>query len=937
MKNKSKVSLLILKAVIILFFIPIVPHQVQAQEKHNKAVDDQVIVYPLPSKFKVVDAGLSTLLSWTAPQQTTSQPASLLTEPRNQNILTKENQPIFDLHVLDQGDIGFYKKESKSLEYPHLLYDNGPFINSPGTGPNGTDQSVLQNTSLGMSTHGAGVQYYEGSRVSDEFVVTEDWVVESFTFFTYQTGSGSVSTITEAYVQVWDGNPSTNGQIIWGNLNYNRISSTIWTNTYRISETNATTNRPVMSVTCATPGLALPPGTYWVDFSLDGTLSSGPWALPITINGQGTTGNALHFSNIYGWQNFVDTEINTQQGVPFVVQGIKGSGAIVSGTLIGYKILRDGTEIATVDPTTLNFIDEGLTAGSYTYSLIALYGDPYPGESSPLSASIEVFSPSLFPFYENWKTGLFETNHWSFIPYQTNWSISPDYGKPAPTAQFRWTPGLLNYSISLVSNFIDATSAEQNATFQFDVALNNFTSTGNEKLKISIWNGSSWVLLETISNNFSFNWDTRIYDVTPHVLGKITRLKFEAKGFSSPDIINWIIDNIKLYEGLSSFQPEIGLSPPALEFWQPSGGSQTQELTISNTGQDPLFWNAAIQYLDSQKNAQALPQSVEIIASPIDPHLAPADAIQKANGNSVVLNYDNGYVNSIGLDGGGYFIAAVRFSSEITAPYAGYTMESVDVYIKDLPLNSKLYIWGKGSSSVPGRVLYEQSFTAVANSWNTISLNNPIALSGQDVWIGYAVTHVSSKKPAGSDDGPGNPDGGWFSNNGTSWSRIADLDMNYNWNIRALVKGSDYSWLSINNTSGITPPGNSQSLMATVQTTDLGAGSYYANIVIPSNDPDDPMKIVPVGLHVGVGLNEKKPPVFVAYPVPATHELTVELIQQSGVLQLINSLGQLVFKKDVKNGETYRFDIRHLKPGPYSLQLLNSNGSSYLKTIIISR
>lgn len=59
-----------------------------------------------------------------------------------------------------------------------------------------------------MSTHGAGIQFPYGNRVADEFVVTENWVVESFTFFTYQTGSGKVSTIEEAYMQIWNGNPA---------------------------------------------------------------------------------------------------------------------------------------------------------------------------------------------------------------------------------------------------------------------------------------------------------------------------------------------------------------------------------------------------------------------------------------------------------------------------------------------------------------------------------------------------------------------------------------------------------------------------------------------------------------------------------------------------------------------------------------------------------
>ncbi|MDO8896485.1 MAG: choice-of-anchor J domain-containing protein, partial [Bacteroidales bacterium] len=92
-----------------------------------------------------------------------------------------------------------------------LLHDNGPFINSPGTGPNGTDQSILQNVTLGMNTLGAGIQFASGNRMADDIVVDETWTVETITVYTYQTGSPTTSTITGGYVQVWDGDPTAGG------------------------------------------------------------------------------------------------------------------------------------------------------------------------------------------------------------------------------------------------------------------------------------------------------------------------------------------------------------------------------------------------------------------------------------------------------------------------------------------------------------------------------------------------------------------------------------------------------------------------------------------------------------------------------------------------------------------------------------------------------
>ena len=53
-----------------------------------------------------------------------------------------------------------------------MLFDNGPLVNSPGTGVGGTDESVLQNITLGMTNFGFAHQRSSGNRVADDFTVT---------------------------------------------------------------------------------------------------------------------------------------------------------------------------------------------------------------------------------------------------------------------------------------------------------------------------------------------------------------------------------------------------------------------------------------------------------------------------------------------------------------------------------------------------------------------------------------------------------------------------------------------------------------------------------------------------------------------------------------------------------------------------------------------
>lgn len=203
-----------------------------------------------------------------------------------------------------------------------VLYDNGPLVNCPGCGAGGADESQVQNASLAMSTIGFGHQFALGNSIADDFTVTDatGWQIDTITFFAYQTGSTTTSTITGVYVQIWDGDPSAGGSVVWGDLTTNRLIFTEWSNTYRVNETSSgTTNRPIMANVAAI-GTILAQGTYWVQWTTDGSPSlPGPWAPPITITGLTTTGNALQFTT--AWAPAIDTGTGAPQGLPFLIEG----------------------------------------------------------------------------------------------------------------------------------------------------------------------------------------------------------------------------------------------------------------------------------------------------------------------------------------------------------------------------------------------------------------------------------------------------------------------------------------------------------------------------------------------------------------------------------------------------------------------------------------
>ena len=197
------------------------------------------------------------------------------------------------------------------------LYSNGPYYNVEGE----PKLSVVQ-TNLGLTTYGFNINDGASFRAADDWEITEPVSVEKIYMYAYQTGSDTTSTMTYVTFRIWDGLPESSN-LIWGDEYDDFMSETEWTGVYRVLDTNTTdATRPIMVQTIETPGLTLDPGTYWLDFSVGGSLGSGPWASPITIDGETVTGNAIQFSgSTFEWVDMIDSGANAQQGLPFDVDG----------------------------------------------------------------------------------------------------------------------------------------------------------------------------------------------------------------------------------------------------------------------------------------------------------------------------------------------------------------------------------------------------------------------------------------------------------------------------------------------------------------------------------------------------------------------------------------------------------------------------------------
>jgi hypothetical protein len=267
--------------------------------------------------------------------------------------------------------------------------ENMPLVNSPGTGFGGTDASI---TSLEINSAGSNCNFNQGYSLAEDFVITGTTPrhITTFEVYAYQTLSNyTTSTITSAFVRIWDGNPSEVGSsVIYGDLATNTLSETTFANVFRLFWNSSPTNtdRPLYKIVCSLPGLVLDPGNYWIEWSLKGDVSkTGPWSPYRTITGQSVTGNALQ-RNGSTWYNVAPSPNYYNQGIPFILTG-PGEDSLVSRTKTGIvwsswsdyysgdpisttgksgveiMTIRKGSECSEANPTVVSWIVDPTTVG----------------------------------------------------------------------------------------------------------------------------------------------------------------------------------------------------------------------------------------------------------------------------------------------------------------------------------------------------------------------------------------------------------------------------------------------------------------------------------------------------------------------------------------------------------------------------------------------
>ncbi len=289
------------------------------------------------------------------------------------------------------------------------LYNNGSFVSHPGAASNGFNLSVVAANATSL---GQGIANPNNS-VADDFTLTTETRIDSITFYAYQTENPpTLYNVTGTYVQIFNGNPSSGGTLVWGDLTTNVLHTAKYVDAFRVTSTALTDKTRRIKAITAAINTTLQPGTYWIEVAATGGATVN--AVPITIEGQNTTGNALKRAT-NTWSNWTDSKHGGQFGLPFVLYGNSGSTDV---TLSGYNVYRNNTKLTTNPVTTRHYLDLTPGAGNYQYDITAVWSDGCESSQELLSTMVnmtqdvcsEVATP--LPISDNFDGTTFPSECW---------------------------------------------------------------------------------------------------------------------------------------------------------------------------------------------------------------------------------------------------------------------------------------------------------------------------------------------------------------------------------------------------------------------------------------------------------------------------------------------------------------------------------------------
>ncbi|MBQ2187538.1 MAG: T9SS type A sorting domain-containing protein [Bacteroidales bacterium] len=428
-----------------------------------------------------------------------------------------------------------------------------------------------------------------------------------------------------------------------------------------------------------------------------------------------------------------------------------------------------------------------------------------------------------------------------------------------------------------------------------DVARYYYTAPGGEEELVCEWQWS----LDSFGNN---------------VAGRT----LAAMDFFPPEnaaTSEYYVDNFKLTKIGGESAPHLAVIPAEVNVELDEDEATTVEVTIDNTGNSIGDWSG---YLDFGQGGAGT-QSADLAYHNND-----------VTGASGIGSQTGAYTREIGIR-----LPATAYGNSAMGMKVVSTKFYVNTY-KSTDNNYIFRLYGQGLHGQPGELLAEKTVTTSATEqWITATFDEDVYMTGQDIWATIQMEQAENEFPLTMDNGEygEEQDGNWLSTSGNSFSHCYSAgNFGGAWMMTVTCQGQkiEGSWASLNKTEGAILGGQFETVTLSMNTIGLPQGSYSADLIINTNDAENPQFVVPVTLVANYdAVIENAASAFNVYPNPTTGMVTVEG-ENIAAIAIYNAAGQLI-----KVVNTTTIDMRALGTGVYFLNIVdNANNSSVTRVVV---
>ena len=384
------------------------------------------------------------------------------------------------------------------------------------------------------------------------------------------------------------------------------------------------------------------------------------------------------------------------------------------------------------------------------------------------------------------------------------------------------------------------------------------------------------------------------------------------------------VDNIRFVKLGETFAPAISVNVDEVEMELELDSEDAVEVTIENAGNVTGSWAGWIDFGEGPEGTETM----DLFYHNDDPSTVAGIGSSQNCTREIAMRLP---ASAYGGAAMGMKITSARF-------YVGSDGFAADY-------NYTFRVRGQSLNYAPGEILAEKTiFFDDEEQWIEAVFDEPVPMTGQELWVTVGLEQTAGDYPLSMDNGEDygeESDGNWLSTNGGKFAHCYNNSGNYpitgSWFISATCEGSPIpgTWVSADKEGGYIQDGTSEVVTLNFNTNFLEPGIYSAVYRIVTNDPELPLKEIPITLNATFdAVEEGMTDLYEIYPNPATTSVTLKGENLSHVA-IYNVAGQLV--RVVKLNNVVNTIDMDVEAGVYFFSIFDNNGANNVQRVVVTK